>query len=239
MSPRIGLFAPCLLGACVGLCVTLLLPMKTEAQECSETHNVEITHVFNPGDVYVKPGECVRFVNVHSIEHSAVGLEREFNSGILMPGSTSTLRFDEPTVIPYTCGVHPPMVGVIVVSDDSGPSSNNNVAVELEGSPEPGNPVSGRRVFNKCKVCHLLEKDGIHRIGPNLYGVFGRTSGTVAGYKFSRAMREAGITWNRETLTLYLKKPKNYIPGTKMAFVGLNNPGDVQDVISYIRKFMD
>ena len=239
MSPRIGLFAPCLLGACVGLCVTLLLPMKTEAQECSETHNVEITHVFNPGDVYVKPGECVRFVNVHSIEHSAVGLEREFNSGILMPGSTSTLRFDEPTVIPYTCGVHPPMVGVIVVSDDSGPSSNNNVAVELEGSPERGNPVSGRRVFNKCKVCHLLEKDGIHRIGPNLYGVFGRTSGTVAGYKFSRAMREAGITWNRETLSLYLKKPKNYIPGTKMAFVGLNNPGDVQDVISYIRKFMD
>ena len=181
----------------------------------------------------------MRFVNVPSIEHSAVGLEREFNSGILMPGSTSTLRFDEPTVIPYTCGVHPPMVGVIVVSDDSGPSSNNNVAVELEGSPEPGNPVSGRRVFNKCKVCHLLEKDGIHRIGPNLYGVFGRTSGTVAGYKFSRAMREAGITWNRETLSLYLKKPKNYIPGTKMAFVGLNVPGDVQDVISYIRKFVD
>tara|TARA_B100000029_G_scaffold441535_1_gene459420 strand:- start:1020 stop:1661 length:642 start_codon:yes stop_codon:yes gene_type:complete len=213
--------------------------MKTEAQECFETHNVEITHVFNPGDVYVKPGECVRFVNVHSIEHSAVGLEREFNSGILMPGSTSTLRFDEPTVIPYTCGVHPPMVGVIVVSDDSGPFSNNNVAVELEASPERGNPISGRRVFNKCKVCHLLEKDGIHRIGPNLYGVFGRTSGTVAGYKFSRAMREAGITWNRETLSLYLRKPKNYIPGTKMAFVGLNDPGDVQDVISYIRKFMD
>ena len=239
MSSRIGLFAPCLLGACVGLFVTLLLPVKTEAQECSATHNVEITHIFNPGDVYVKPGECVRFVNVHSIEHSAVGLEREFNSGILMPGSTSTLRFDEPTVIPYTCGVHPPMVGVIVVSDDSGPSSNNNVAVELEGSPEPGNPVSGRRVFNKCKVCHLLEKDGIHRIGPNLYGVFGRISGTVAGYKFSRAMRESGITWHRETLSLYLKKPKNYIPGTKMAFVGLNDPGDVQDVISYIRKFVD
>ena len=131
------------------------------------------------------------------------------------------------------------MVGVIVGSDDSEPSSNNNVAVELEGAPEPGNPVSGRRVFNKCKVCHLLEKDGIHRIGPNLYGVFGRTSGTVAGYKFSRAMREAEITWSRETLSLYLKKPKNYIPGTKMAFVGLNDPGDVQDVISYIRKFVD
>jgi len=209
------------------------------AQECSETHNVEITHVFNPGDVYVKPGECVRFVNVHSIEHSAVGLEREFNSGMLMPGSTATLRFDEPTVIPYTCGVHPPMVGVIVVSDSSGVSSNNNVGVGTDVSPELGNPVAGKRVFNKCKVCHLLEKDGIHRIGPNLYGVFGRTSGTVAGYEFSKAMREAGITWNRETLGLYLKKPKNYVPGTKMAFVGLNDPGDVQDVIAYIREYID
>ena len=239
MNSKIVIFAPCVLGAVVGLFVALAVLTRAAAQECSQTHNVEITHVFSPGDVYVKLGECVRFVNTHSIEHSAVGLEREFNSGILMPGSTATLRFDEATVIPYTCGVHPPMVGVIVVSDEAGQSSSNNVQVELGGSDKPGNPVAGRRVFNKCKVCHFLEKDGIHRIGPNLYGVFGRTSGTVAGYKFSKAMRKAGITWNQETLGLYLKKPKNYIPGTKMAFVGLDDPDDVRDVIAYILEYMD
>ena len=53
-------------------------------QECVNVHNVEISYIFEPGDVYVEPGDCVRFENVHMIEHSAVGLEREFNSGILM-----------------------------------------------------------------------------------------------------------------------------------------------------------
>ena len=68
----------CLSGLLVGLASTV----SVEAQDCSAIHNVEISYIFSPGDVYIKPGECVRFVNVHMIDHSAVGLEREFNSGI-------------------------------------------------------------------------------------------------------------------------------------------------------------
>lgn len=84
-------------------------------QACRTVHEVEITYTFNPGDIYVEPGDCVHFTNIHSIEHSAVGLEREFNTGILMPGSTALIRFDEETVIPFVCGVHPLMVGVVIV----------------------------------------------------------------------------------------------------------------------------
>ena len=50
------------------------LPSVVWGQECAAVHNVEISYVFGPGDVYLQPGECVRFVNVHMIEHSAVGL---------------------------------------------------------------------------------------------------------------------------------------------------------------------
>ena len=221
----------CLCGFLVGLASTV----SVEAQECSAIHNVEISYIFAPGDVYIKPGECVRFVNVHMIDHSAVGLEREFNSGILMPGSTAVLSFDKPVVIPYTCGVHPPMVGVIVVSNEDQISSQKNLD-NLVVSSELGDPLAGKRVFNKCKVCHLLEKDSVHRIGPNLYGVINRTSGTAPGYEFSKAMRQAAVTWNRETLSRYLIKPKDFIPGTKMAFPGLKNPEDIQDVIAYIRE---
>jgi plastocyanin len=85
----------------------------TEA--CRTIHEVEITYAFNPGDIYVKKGDCVHFTNVHVIEHSAVGLEREFNTGILMPGSTALIPFDEEGAIPFVCGVHPLMVGVVVV----------------------------------------------------------------------------------------------------------------------------
>jgi plastocyanin len=85
------------------------------AEDCAVVHEIAITHTFEPGDIYAKVGECIHFTNIHVIEHSAVGLDREFNTGILMPGGTSMLRFDEPIVIPYTCGVHPPMVGVLII----------------------------------------------------------------------------------------------------------------------------
>ena len=89
-----------------------------QAEECNNIHDIEITHVFTPGDAYAKPGDCFHFTNVHNIEHSAVGLDREFNTGILMPNGTAWLRFDEPVVIPYVCGVHPLMTGVLVVEDE-------------------------------------------------------------------------------------------------------------------------
>ena len=207
-------------------------------QECAAVHNVEITYVFGPGDVYLQPGDCVRFVNVHMIDHSAVGLEREFNSGILMPGSTATLRFDEPMVIPYTCGVHPPMVGVIVVGvpQTGGASSISSSGQNLDMGDISGDPIAGKKVFNKCKTCHLMEKDGVNRIGPNLFGLLGRKSGTAKGFNFSRAMKEANIIWDENALSRYLVKPKAFIPGTKMAFPGLDTEQEIWDVISYITE---
>jgi plastocyanin len=99
--------------ALVGL--VLATSPAANAEECVTTYEVTITHVFEPGDLYLKVGDCVHFTNEHTIEHSAVGLEREFNTGILMPGGTSLFRFDEETVIPYICGVHPLMVGVFII----------------------------------------------------------------------------------------------------------------------------
>jgi cytochrome c2 len=50
--------------------------------------------------------------------------------------------------------------------------------------------------------------------GPNLGGLFGRTSGTQAGFAYSKANKEKAITWNEDTLYEYLLNPKKYIPGT-------------------------
>ena len=234
---RIFGFRPLLTGL-TAFALVMLLPFVARAQECSATHNVEITHVFGPGDVYLKPGECVRFVNVHTIEHSAVGLEREFNSGILMPGSTATLRFDEPIIIPFTCGVHPPMVGVIVVEAPgaSGLAPTAVVGEKVSETSIEGDPIAGKKVFNKCKVCHLLEEDGINRIGPNLFGIIGRTSGTLQNFKYSRAMRNAGIVWDQKSLSRYLIKPQSFVPGTKMAFRGLDTTEEINNVVAYITE---
>ena len=93
---------------------------------------------------------------------------------------------------------------------------------------------AGRKVFRKCKVCHTIKEGGKSSIGPNLHSVMGRDAGTVDGFKYSKAMKESGITWNETTLRAFLSNPKKYIPGNKMPFPGLKKPEQIENVISYI-----
>ena len=91
------------------------LSSMVDAQECGKVHEVIVTHIFTPKDLVLEAGDCVRFVNIHEIEHSAVARTRTFNTGTLMPRSSSLIRFDKPGELPYVCGLHPPMIGTITV----------------------------------------------------------------------------------------------------------------------------
>ncbi len=98
-----------------------------------------------------------------------------------------------------------------------------------------GDAKKGKKVYNKCKACHSLDA-GKNRIGPSLHGIMGRAAGTAEGFKYSSAMADSGITWDEETLSKYLEKPKDFIPGNKMAFPGLRKEDDREDVIAYIKE---
>ncbi len=93
----------------------------------------------------------------------------------------------------------------------------------------------GEKIFKKCKTCHSLE-EGKKKQGPHLAGLFGRTAGSVEGYKYSKAMKESGIVWDEETLDAYLTKPKDLVPKTKMAFPGLKKEQDRIDIIAYLKE---
>ena len=117
------------LGAIIGRRGAIVLPLlllvgaglsaTVEAQECGQVHEVIVTHVFTPKELVLEVGDCIRFVNIHDIEHSAVALDRTFNTGTLMPRSSSLIRFDTPGELPYWCGLHPPMVGTVIVKPKS------------------------------------------------------------------------------------------------------------------------
>jgi nitrite reductase (NO-forming) len=93
----------------------------------------------------------------------------------------------------------------------------------------------GREVFRKCAACHAVEQN-VKKVGPSLYGVYGRTSGTLPGFDFSKGMRDAAVVWDEKTLDQYLAKPRDFIAGNKMIFAGLSADKDRADVIAYIRS---
>ncbi|MBO6634092.1 cytochrome c family protein [Parvibaculum sp.] len=115
------------------------------------------------------------------------------------------------------------------------------VAMTISGAAlaEDGPDVEkGEKIFARCKACHTLEEGGPDRIGPNLHGVFGRTAGTKEGFTYSKAMvakGEEGLVWSEETLTEYLRKPRDLVPGGSMSFPGLKKDEDLANLIAYLK----
>jgi cytochrome c2 len=100
---------------------------------------------------------------------------------------------------------------------------------------EAGDPALGKKVFAKCQACHSLEA-GKNKVGPTLHGVMGRASASEADFAYSDAMKNAHLTWDPDTLDKYLAKPKEMVPGTKMAFPGLPKGKDRADLIAYLQQ---
>jgi len=98
-----------------------------------------------------------------------------------------------------------------------------------------GDAKKGEADFITCKTCHAIEA-GVNKIGPSLHAVVGRAAGSVAGYTYSAANKNSGITWSEEKLFQYLENPQRIVPGTKMSFAGWpNDPQKRADVIAYLK----
>ena len=96
---------------------------------------------------------------------------------------------------------------------------------------------AGEKVFAKCKACHQVGETAKNFVGPVLNGVVGRRAGSYPGYNYSEANKTSGLTWDEATLKVYLKNPKEKVPGTKMVFPGLSSDEDIANVIAYLKQF--
>ena len=95
-------------------------------------------------------------------------------------------------------------------------------------------PAAGKAVFaSQCAVCHPVVS-GRNSVGPSLFGVVGRKTGSVAGFHYSAANKNADIVWDEATLDNYLKAPMTAVPGTTMGYAGLKDDTQRASLVAYL-----
>jgi cytochrome c len=91
----------------------------------------------------------------------------------------------------------------------------------------------GKAVFEQCAACHSVDGAG-DLDGPTLKGVIGRKAGALEDYRYSAAMKRSDITWDAVALDKYVTDPQAFIPGNRMAFAGIPDQAQRDDLIAYL-----
>lgn len=119
----------------------------------------------------------------------------------------------------------------MVAAADSGPELPEPIMALLAGA----DLTRGERLARACMACHTFNQGGAMGIGPNLWDTLNRDIGTTPGFAYSNTMAEMGGVWDYEALNFFLWRPRAYVPGTKMNFIGIRSPEDRAAVIAWMR----
>lgn len=92
-------------------------PRDAAAEAATAKANVKISmFAFSPGVTTVSAGSSVTWTNNDDDAHSVVADNKAFRSAPLDTGDSYSFTFTTPGVYTYHCGLHPQMVGKIVVT---------------------------------------------------------------------------------------------------------------------------
>ncbi|MCB9973978.1 MAG: cytochrome c family protein, partial [Rhodospirillales bacterium] len=118
---------------------------------------------------------------------------------------------------------------------NAGPKGPEPVLALLAGA----DVARGEKLSKACAACHSFNQGGANKVGPNLWGIVGREKGKHEGFSYSSSMAEKGGTWTYSDLNHFLYKPKDFISGTKMTYVGMKKVEDRAAIIAWLRTLSD
>lgn len=118
-----------------------------------------------------------------------------------------------------------------------------SLAISIAAVAAPGpawsqDAASGQEAFKRCRACHAVGPAARNKAGPQLNGVVGRKAAAVPGYVYSDAMNQAaagGLVWTEAKLAAYLESPDAFLPQGVMAFAGVKDPAQLQDLIAFLK----
>jgi cytochrome c len=146
-----------------------------------------------------------------------------------LPSTREPQRADEPTPADY---------GLPPAGTPPRPPAPFNARAVLRLLAK-ANPEDGARAFRMCSACHAEEKGAPARLGPNLWGVVGRRMADDRAFAYSVALKAKGGTWGYAELVAYLHNPRGLVPGTSMAFAGIQDELRMANLIAYMRTLSD
>ncbi|MGB3409529.1 MAG: c-type cytochrome [Jannaschia sp.] len=120
-----------------------------------------------------------------------------------------------------------------VASADEAPAEDAEPEVPFEEVFVNASAEEGEGLWRQCSACHQLEQ-GANATGPYLYGVVGRDKGAADGYSYSETLATMDGAWTPENLNGFLLNPREYAPGTKMAYRGMSDVEDRANLIAYL-----
>ncbi|HNR21807.1 MAG TPA: c-type cytochrome [Steroidobacteraceae bacterium] len=102
----------------------------------------------------------------------------------------------------------------------------------------------GSILYLQCAACHDVaangpasqEGDTLQKVGPSLHGLLNRSAATQGGYRYSDALRKAGLTWDESSLDRWIENPASLVPGTTMVYPGMVKEADRRALIAYLKS---
>jgi cytochrome c len=105
----------------------------------------------------------------------------------------------------------------------------------VAGAQGQGDASRGEKKFEECASCHSVAA-GENGVGPSLHGIINRKAASLDDFRYSPAMRNSGLTWTPETINTFITDPQKLVPANRMAYAGLTEPADREDLIAYLQQ---